>query len=82
MTKKKLPICGSEDGARSSCLLFSLIECAKMNSINPEDYLRSLFDTAPYCVTESDFEQLLPWNIEIKPYVPQGTCMACPTAEN
>lgn len=53
-----------------------------MNSINHEDYLRCLFDTAPYCVTESDFEQLLPWNIEIKPYVPQGTCMACPTAEN
>lgn len=46
-----------------------------MNSINPEDYLRCLFDAAPYCVTESDFEQLLPWNIEIKPYVPQGTWM-------
>ena len=82
MSRKNFLFCGSEDGARSSCLLFSLIECAKMNSINPEDYLRCLFDAAPYCVTESDFEQLLPWNIEIKPYVPQGTWMACPTAEN
>ncbi|MCR5253983.1 MAG: hypothetical protein K6C98_09760, partial [Treponema sp.] len=33
-------------GARSTCLLFSLIECAKINNINPEEYLSSIFELA------------------------------------
>lgn len=81
MSRKNFLFCGSEDGARSSCLLLSLIESAKMNAINPEDYLRCLFEAVPNCVTESDFERLLPWNIEIKPYVSQGAWMTT-TAKN
>lgn len=73
MSRKNFLFCGSEDGARSSCLLFSLIECAKLNSINPEDYLRCLFDAASDCVTESDFERLLPWNLKIDSAVPNGS---------
>ena len=36
----------SEDGARSTCLLFSLIECAKIHGINLEEYLSSIFELA------------------------------------
>ncbi len=34
------------DGARSTCLLFSLIKCAIIKDINPEEYLSSVFELA------------------------------------
>jgi len=48
------------------------IETAKQNGIAPEDYLRCLFEKAPYAETENDWEKLLPWNIEITPYKIRG----------
>ena len=50
----------------------ALIETAKQNGIAPEDYLRCLFEKAPYAETENDWEKLLPWNIEITPYKIRG----------
>jgi len=38
----------SGKGAESSSFLFSLIETPKANDISPEDYLRCLFEKAPY----------------------------------
>ena len=60
--RKNWLFAGSEDGARSSCLLFSLIECAKIHNINPEDYLRCIFEQAvdTECWTEDDWKKLLP----------------------
>ncbi|MCR5187455.1 MAG: transposase domain-containing protein [Treponema sp.] len=37
-----------------------------------EDYLRCLFEKAPYAETENDWKKLLPWNIEITPYKIRG----------
>ena len=59
---------GSGNGAKASCFILSLIETAKQNGIAPEDYLRCLFEKAPYAETREDWEKLLPWNIEITPY--------------
>ena len=58
---------GSEDGARSTCLLFSLIECAIMNNINPEEYLSSIFELAADTTdwADSKWSELLPWNIKL-----------------
>ena len=52
--------------------ILSLIETAKQNGIAPEDYLRCLFEKAPYAETENDWKKLLPWNIEITPYKIRG----------
>ena len=41
----------------------------------PEDYLRCLFERAPYAETHGDWEKLLPWNIEITPYKIRGEWM-------
>ena len=56
-----------EDGARSTCLLFSLIECAIINGINPEEYLSSIFELAADTTgwTDSKWSELLPWNIKL-----------------
>lgn len=37
-----------------------------------EDYLRCLFEKAPYAQTVEDWNKLLPWNIEITPFKMRG----------
>lgn len=49
-----------------------MIETAKIHNLSPEDYLRCVFERAPYCETTADWEKLLPWNIEITPFQPRG----------
>ena len=58
-------------------LLFSLIECVNIYNINPEDYLRCIFEQAADTDgwTEDDWKQLLPWNIKITSFEPQGVWM-------
>lgn len=63
---------GSETGAESSCFIFTLIENAKLYKLDPYEYLRCIFDQAPYCQTEKDFEKLLPWNIKITEFHEEG----------
>lgn len=75
MARKNFLFSGSGKGAESSCFLFSLIETAKFNGKAPEDYLRCLFEKAPYAETEEDWKKLLPWNIEITPFQFRGEWM-------
>ena len=63
---------GSGEGAESSCWLMTMIETAKIHGKSPEDYLRCVFERAPYCVTTEDWRRLLPWNIVITPYQTRG----------
>lgn len=72
MDRKNFLFSGSGTGARSTCFMFTLIETAKANSKNPEDYLRCLFEKAPYAQTAEDWKKLLPWNIEITPFKMRG----------
>jgi len=53
----------SPKGAESSCGIYSLIETAKQNGIEPFKYLHQLFEDAPLAVSTEDWEKLLPWNI-------------------
>lgn len=48
--------------------MFSLVQTAKANGLEPEEYIRNLFEQAPYCETKEDWKKLLPWNIELKPF--------------
>ena len=49
-----------------------MIETAKIHNLSPEDYLRCVFERAPYCETTADWKKLLPWNIEITLFQPRG----------
>lgn len=53
-------------GAKSSANLYSLIETAKANGLEPYAYLRHLFDNIPAAQTIDDFDALLPWNSKKK----------------
>lgn len=55
---------GSPEGAESSCAMYSLIETAKQNGLNPYEYLLKIFESAPLSETPEDWKKLLPWNIK------------------
>ncbi|HUN77264.1 MAG TPA: transposase [Steroidobacteraceae bacterium] len=49
-------------GAVASANLYSLVETAKANGVEPHSYLSLLFARLPFARTVDDFEHLLPWN--------------------
>ncbi len=54
----------STKGAESSCFMYSLIETAKQNGLNPYGYLYYIFKEVPFFSDEKDYEKLLPWNCD------------------
>jgi transposase len=52
-------------GAQASANLYSLIQTARANNIEPYRYLRTLFTALPHAKTVDDYEVLLPWNIQL-----------------
>lgn len=50
-------------GATASANLYSLIETAKANGIEPYRYLCALFVALPKASSLEDYEALLPWRI-------------------
>ncbi len=55
---------GTADGAVASANLYSLVETAKANGIEPHAYLTHLYAELPAATTLEHFEALLPWNVK------------------
>lgn len=53
-------------GAKSSAVLYSLVESAKNNKLNVYNYLRYIFIKLPYAETPEDIQNLLPCNLTSK----------------
>jgi len=51
---------------KASANLYSIIETAKANGLEPYAYLRHAFTKLPKAQTLEDIEALLPWNIKTK----------------
>jgi len=51
---------GTPEGAAASATLYSLIETAKANGLEPYWYLRHLIENLPDAMTEDDYKALLP----------------------
>jgi transposase len=58
-------------GVNASANLYSLVETAKLNSLEPYRYLHHVFNELPKAQTLEDIEQLLPWNVD-KDAINQG----------
>ncbi|MBF0262857.1 MAG: transposase [Magnetococcales bacterium] len=58
-------------GAKASANLYSLIETAKANDLEPFAYLQHVFERIPTAQTLEEYESLLPWKLtrEIQPKV-------------
>lgn len=51
---------GTPAGAEASSTIYSLIESAKANKLEPYKYLRYLFEKLPFAETMEDYKQLMP----------------------
>jgi transposase len=54
-------------GATASARLYSLVETARANGIEPHAYLSRLFSELPKATHVDHIESLLPWNITPAP---------------
>jgi transposase len=62
--RKNWLFAGSPRGASASAFIYSLIESAKANGLEPKRYLNELFERYPLAVTDEQRAALLPWNFE------------------
>ena len=54
----------SVKGVKASANLYSLVESAKANGLEPYQYLRQVFTALPQAETVEDIESLLPWAVK------------------
>jgi len=55
--------CDTQKGARASANLYSLVETAKANGLEPHAYLTEVYERLPLATSLEDVEALLPWNL-------------------
>jgi transposase len=61
--RKNWLFANSQAGAKASANLYSLIETAKANGLNPYEYLKTVFKELPNAQSVESIETLLPWNV-------------------
>jgi transposase len=68
ISRKNFLFCNTPCGARASATIFSIIESAKENRLNPYSYLNYLFEKLPNLDSRDDatLDQLLPWNVKLQ----------------
>jgi len=62
--RKNWLFAGHPRGAGASATIYSLIETAKANDLEPYRYLRYLFERLPMAETEADYKALLPQYVD------------------
>jgi transposase len=55
-------------GAHASAVIYSIVETAKENGLNPYAYLNYLFEKLPNLDSRDaeTLDQLLPWNVKLQ----------------
>lgn len=61
--RKNWMMSGSPRGAAASCAIYSLVETAKHNGLEPFAYLHYVFQQAPHITTPDRWDELLPQNL-------------------
>ena len=67
--RKNWLFCDTQAGAKASTIIFTLLETAKANGLNPEAYLMHLLSMLPERFAanpEATVDDLLPWTVEMK----------------
>jgi transposase len=62
--RKNWTFAGSDDGGRRAAIMYTIIETAKLNAIDPEAYLHSVIDRIAQHPMRK-IHELLPWNITL-----------------
>ncbi len=58
-----LGVSGSPAGTDASCAIYSIIQTAMADRLDPYTYLHYLFDKIPTITSETDYAALLPENL-------------------
>ena len=67
MGRKNWLFSDTPDGANASALVYSMVETAKANGVNPYHYLAFLLEKYPSSLmTDEELEALAPWNEAVK----------------
>ena len=66
--RKNWLFCNTPKGARASAIIYSIVETAKENRLNPYAYLTHLFEKLPNLESRDNeaLDQLLPWNVSLQ----------------
>lgn len=64
--RKNWLFANSVKGAKASSTLYSIVETAKANNIEPWHYFNHIFKELPNAITVEEIEALLPWNVDLK----------------
>ena len=64
--RKNWLFANSVKGAKASSTLYSIVETAKANNIEPWHYFNHIFKELPNASTVEEIEALLPWNVDLK----------------
>ena len=62
--RKNWLFAGVPKGADASAMLFSLVETAKANEIEPQAYLKYLFERFPVAQTTEEIKALMPQHVD------------------
>ena len=70
MGRKAWLFCNTPKGARASSIIYSIIETAKENQLNPFQYLTYLFEKLPnvYITDPQVLDEHLPWSATLPDY--------------
>ena len=63
----------SDNGAKASAMIFSIVETAKANSLNTYDYIEHLLSEIPKHQNDKDLkflDDLLPWSRKVQKKCP------------
>ncbi|NNM55219.1 MAG: transposase domain-containing protein [Spirochaetales bacterium] len=63
MGRKNWLFHGNEEAAEASCRIFTLIETAKVNGLEPYAYLNHVLQALPIVESQKNWASLLPWNL-------------------
>ena len=61
--------CDTPEGAEATAIIYTILETAKANHLNPETYLRHLLTTLPQCQVNNSkcaINDLLPWSDDMQ----------------
>jgi transposase len=66
MTRKNFLFLGSDRGGDRAAAIYTIIESAKLNDLNPEAYLAEVLDRMARGHPITRLDELLPWNVKAR----------------
>lgn len=64
VSRKNFLFLGSDRAGERAAVIYTIIETAKLNGVDPEAYLATVLDRMAQGYLNTRLEQLLPWNIQ------------------